>query len=369
MDARSHSQLSLDAARTTGLSTEGQSTGAASLESLTTSLKSLTVPWATHMKTSAIMAPRPSTAAVSSTGPGDRGEGTKSGTVADQRIRDAKGLIAGVNEPVPASPSSTSRVDQGDKMLTPDGSIVRKAPTTAGQAQPYAPFEGVVDNSLAKTTNDTDAGSAGDQAGGPDDGYGVLSRNKRAVTRTARPTGDRGSAVASSDRALPQDGEDDLGRAEQSSTDFRARRKAFTPSNSFANSFADSEANGELDSTGPPDHPVHPAVSAHSHRNYEAPLPPGWEMKLDTPSGKTFYVNHAIRAITWERPTQGMAGMPPHTNANAPGRGVHRGHEGVGNMYSNTSYADAGNWRRPTSRSASAQSPQSHMVCGRLCAF
>jgi len=32
------------------------------------------------------------------------------------------------------------------------------------------------------------------------------------------------------------------------------------------------------------------------------PLPPGWEQKLDTPSGRVFYVNHRIRAISWERP-------------------------------------------------------------------
>eukprot|EP00960_Hanusia_phi_P006672 190722-Hanusia_phi.AAC.3 len=31
-------------------------------------------------------------------------------------------------------------------------------------------------------------------------------------------------------------------------------------------------------------------------------LPRGWEMKLDSPSGKVFYVNHSLRAISWERP-------------------------------------------------------------------
>ena len=39
----------------------------------------------------------------------------------------------------------------------------------------------------------------------------------------------------------------------------------------------------------------------HTPRSKEA-LPEGWEMKLDIPSGKVFYVNHSIRAISWERP-------------------------------------------------------------------
>ena len=32
-------------------------------------------------------------------------------------------------------------------------------------------------------------------------------------------------------------------------------------------------------------------------------LPPGWEAKLDTPSGRIFYVNHVLKAISWDRPT------------------------------------------------------------------
>ena len=45
---------------------------------------------------------------------------------------------------------------------------------------------------------------------------------------------------------------------------------------------------------------VSPASSTQTADDSQ--LPAGWEIKLDIPSGKVFYVNHAIRAISWERP-------------------------------------------------------------------
>lgn len=76
-----------------------------------------------------------------------------------------------------------------------------------------------------------------------------------------------------------------------------------------------------------------------------APLPRGWERKLDMPSGKVFYVNHSLRAISWEPP------QPPP------------GHEVVGafDHRPHTTYSSdtpvAQRPRQPTSRSAHAQSP------------
>jgi hypothetical protein len=39
-------------------------------------------------------------------------------------------------------------------------------------------------------------------------------------------------------------------------------------------------------------------TSKHSNLN----LAEGWEMKLDSPSGRIFYVNHTLKAISWEPP-------------------------------------------------------------------
>eukprot|EP00288_Rhodomonas_lens_P018443 CAMPEP_0177700816 /NCGR_PEP_ID=MMETSP0484_2-20121128/6290_1 /TAXON_ID=354590 /ORGANISM="Rhodomonas lens, Strain RHODO" /LENGTH=386 /DNA_ID=CAMNT_0019212029 /DNA_START=118 /DNA_END=1275 /DNA_ORIENTATION=- len=50
----------------------------------------------------------------------------------------------------------------------------------------------------------------------------------------------------------------------------------------------------------------------------KAKLPPGWEMKLDTASGKIFYVNHGLKAISWERPTDNWGAAKQQTTNQAP---------------------------------------------------
>ena len=48
-----------------------------------------------------------------------------------------------------------------------------------------------------------------------------------------------------------------------------------------------------------------PVISASAFKGYtngtEA-LPPGWEIKIDQPSGRKFYVNHQQKSISWDRP-------------------------------------------------------------------
>jgi hypothetical protein len=48
-----------------------------------------------------------------------------------------------------------------------------------------------------------------------------------------------------------------------------------------------------------------PVISASAFKGYtngtEA-LPPGWELKIDQPSGRKFYVNHQQKSISWDRP-------------------------------------------------------------------
>jgi hypothetical protein len=82
---------------------------------------------------------------------------------------------------------------------------------------------------------------------------------------------------------------------------------------------------------------------ANNVRSDSAPLPHGWERKLDLPSGKVFYVNHSLRAISWEPPPgeeeAGAIDHSLHTSAHSSNRPV------------------AQRPRQPTSRSAHAQSP------------
>jgi len=43
----------------------------------------------------------------------------------------------------------------------------------------------------------------------------------------------------------------------------------------------------------------------------EAPLPVGWEAKVDRSSGRVFYVDHNTKSTTWERPTAPAGAAPP----------------------------------------------------------
>jgi len=311
------------------------------------SLKSLAVPRAT--KTSTVSDQR-SSAAADSAGQGNIGQSSERGSVAEDRIRDAEGLLALVTE---ASPSSASTAEQDKNNLTPDGSMVRnKAPTASVHTQLAVLSEGV-----AQVGEDQEDEAAD---------TGTLRKKQPAATRAVRSTAGKESEGAHQGRTLPQeDVEDGSQRAamQEPSANFPARHKAFPASSS--NSFADAvpDVNAKPHGHESQSQRLHSALNTNAQAQSQAALPPGWEMKLDTPSGKIFYVNHTIRAITWERPTQGIK------VAGAPEYGVRRGQVKAGAMYSNTSFADNANGRRPTSRSASAQSPSSpqsplrQMVC------
>lgn len=344
IDERKPLHSSLDASLTTrhSFNSAGDSMDAGSLQSLA-------VPRAT--KTTAASDQR-SSAAADSTGPSNIGQSSERGSVAEDRIRDAKGLMALVTE---ASPLSASTSEPDKKILTPDGSIVRnKAPTASVHAQLAVLSEGVARNSLGKTANGTQVGEDQEVEDGD---TGTLRKKQPAATRAVRSTDGKGSEGAHQGRTLPQEEvQDDSQRAatQQPSADFPARSKAF-PTSSYSNSFADAVPDGKAKYHGHESQSqrVHSASNANAQAQSQAALPPDWEMKLDTPSGKIFYVNHTIRAITWERPTQGIkvAGAPEYGLRRSQGKG--------GAMSSNLSFADTANGRRPTSRSASAQSPPS----------
>ena len=362
--SHTHQQLSIDARRPLHSSIDASLTvrhrfNIAGESMDAGSLKSLAVPWAT--KTFSASDQRSSVAA-NCTGPSNIGQSSERGSVAEDRIRDAKGLMALVTED---SPSSASTAEPDKNILTPDGSIMRnKAPTASLHAQLAVLSEGMAGKSLDTTANGTQVGEDQDSEAGD---TGTLRKKQPAATRAVSSTDGKGSEGAHQGKTLPQgDGEEDSQRAatQQPSDDIPARRKAF-PASSYSNSFADAvpDGNAKLNGHESQSQRVHSASNASAQAQSQAALPPGWEMKLDTPSGKIFYVNHTIRAITWERPTQGIQ------VAGAPEYGVRRSQDKGGAMYSNTSFADTANGRRPFPRSASAQSPQSpqspqrQMVC------
>jgi hypothetical protein len=48
--------------------------------------------------------------------------------------------------------------------------------------------------------------------------------------------------------------------------------------------------------------PVISASAFQGYTNRTEALPPGWELKIDLPSGRKFYVNHQQKSISWDRP-------------------------------------------------------------------
>jgi hypothetical protein len=102
-----------------------------------------------------------------------------------------------------------------------------------------------------------------------------------------------------------------------------------------------------------------PATSMQEDKAGREDLPTGWEKKLDLPSGKVFYVNHSLRAISWEPPPK-RGPAPPISGAHGDGTNVADSpasnyRQRVGTSHSN-SFATS-RPRQPSSRSAHAQSP------------
>lgn len=94
---------------------------------------------------------------------------------------------------------------------------------------------------------------------------------------------------------------------------------------------------------------AHKTAYPNANTRAEVALPPGWEMKLDKPSGKIFYVNHSIRAISWD--------PPQHEPLDNKDRSPQKAHPTSSNsMYSKhpTNVAQQRD-RQPSSRSVSAQ--------------
>jgi len=58
------------------------------------------------------------------------------------------------------------------------------------------------------------------------------------------------------------------------------------------------EAHNNMDE----DTPVISASAFKGYTNRTEALPPGWELKIDQPTGRKFYVNHQLKAISWDRP-------------------------------------------------------------------
>ena len=101
------------------------------------------------------------------------------------------------------------------------------------------------------------------------------------------------------------------------------------------------------------------ATSLQEDKAGREDLPTGWEKKLDLPSGKVFYVNHSLRAISWEPPPK-RGPAPPILGSRGDEGNVadspasnHRQRVGTDNS---NSFATSRH-RQPSSRSAHAQSP------------
>ena len=59
-------------------------------------------------------------------------------------------------------------------------------------------------------------------------------------------------------------------------------------------------------------------------------LPPGWESRTDTTTGRTFYIDHNTRTTSWSLPEQATPSEPPSTPSSAESSRVNSPENGAG---------------------------------------
>ena len=147
---------------------------------------------------------------------------------------------------------------------------------------------------------------------GPDaNADGPLVVKRRAAQRSAAPPPVTGTAHNQSYRASPYatDGRDNISTGESVIPSSASYQKGSVQS---ASQWGSDSSTRELDARYRQGKDAHknmdedtPVISASAFKGYtdrtEA-LPPGWELKIDQPTGRKFYVNHQLKAISWDRP-------------------------------------------------------------------